>query len=378
MIIKKIELKNFRNYEKLVLKFYKEINIIYGSNAQGKTNLLESIYFLGLTKSHRVFIDNNLIKNDKENLYVEGLINDGSLDKKLSIALLKNNKKILKIDNDNIKSVSKYISNLNIIIFYPDDLEIIKSTPQIRRKFLNLELSQLYSNYFVVINEYNKLLKIRNNLLKKMNKNIRVDKNYLSILDGYLADKALMIYKFRNKFILKLNEYVGEIYKNIMNLENFKILYRTNIENNIDINDIDFKEKYKKLLSSNLDNDIKLNCTNIGPHKDDFEFYLGDKNLKLYGSQGQQRLAVLTLKLAEIEIFKKYKETTPILLLDDVFSELDDKKKNNLLKYIVKDIQTIITTTDLNKLSKKLLKKSKIFKIENGNIEKIDEVKIDE
>ena len=378
MIIKKIELKNFRNYEHLLLKFYKGINIIYGSNAQGKTNLLESIYFLGLTKSHRVFIDDNLIMDKKDNLFVEGIINDGGLDKKLSISLLKNNKKILKIDSNNIKNVSKYISNLNIIIFYPDDLEIIKSTPQIRRKYLNLELSQLYSNYYIVINEYNKLLKIRNNLLKKLNKNIRIDKNYLNILNNYLADKALLIYKFRYKFISKINETSADIYKNIMNIDNFKIKYKTNIDEYLDIFDEKFKEKYIELLNKNIDLDIKLCSTNFGPHKDDFEFYLNDNNLKLYGSQGQQRIAVLTLKLAEIEIFKKYKNNTPILLLDDVFSELDDKKKNNLLKYIVKDIQTIITTTDLNKLNKKLLKKSKIFKIDNGNVEKIDEVKIDE
>ena len=156
----------------------------------------------------------------------------------------------------------------------------------------------------------------------------------------------------------------------------FKILYKPS--NEIDLNDIELKEKLKKEYDNKLNYDIKLCVTTIGPHKDDIEFYLGDKNLKYYGSQGQQRVAVLALKLSEIEIFKKYKETTPILLLDDIFSELDDLKKNNLLKYINKDIQTIITTTDLNNLDNKLIKKSKLFNINNGNIIKIKEVKLDE
>ncbi len=376
MILKQINLVNYRNYEKLKLKFYKGINIIYGPNAQGKTNLLESIYFLGLTKSHRPIIENNLIMNNKLNSSVEGIINSGKLDKKLNINFDYNNKKLF-IDNNTIKKVSDYISNLNIIIFCPDDLELIKSSPQVRRKFLNMELSQLYSNYYVVLNEYTKLLKIRNNYLKKYNKNEEVDSNYFDILTNYLVDKAILIYKMRYKFINKINEYCNIIYKNIMNIDNFSIKYLPNIDN-LNIFDINFKNDLIKLINDNFKNDVKFCCTLIGPHKDDFEFILDNKNLKLYGSQGQQRAAVLTLKLSEIELFKKYKDETPILLLDDIFSELDDNKKNNLLKYIVKDIQTIITTTDLNNLDKKLIKKSKILKIENGTIKKIKEVEINE
>ncbi|MBR3523248.1 MAG: DNA replication/repair protein RecF [Bacilli bacterium] len=376
MILKQINLVNFRNYEKLKLKFNKGINILYGSNAQGKTNLLESIYFLGLTKSHRPIIDNNLIMNGKTTSNIEGIINNGKLDKKLNINFDSNNKKLF-IDNNQIKKVSDYISNLNIIIFCPDDLELIKLSPQVRRKYLNMELSQLYSNYYIVLNEYTKLLKIRNNYLKKYNKHEPVDDNYFDILTNYLVDKAILIYKMRYKFINKINDYCENIYKNIMNIDNFKIIYKPNI-NDLNIFDENIKNNLLNIFNKNKDMDIKLCCTLIGPHKDDFEFYLNDKNLKLYGSQGQQRAAVLTLKLSEIELFKKYKENTPILLLDDIFSELDDNKKNNLLKYIVKDIQTIITTTDLNNLDNKLIKKSKIYKIEQGKVEKIKEVKINE
>lgn len=375
MILKQLNLINFRNYENLKLKFYKGINILYGSNAQGKTNLLESIYFLGMTRSHRPSINNNLILNFKDYSIVNGKINKNNIDYDLNIKF-DFNKKILSIDNNNIKRVSDYISNLNIIIFCPDDLELIKSSPQVRRKFLNLELSQLYSNYYIILNEYNKLLKIRNNYLKKLNKNQNIDKNYFEILNNYLVEKAILIYKMRFKFINKINEFSGSIYKNIMNIDNYFIKYKPNID--IDILDKNLKDKLLSYLNKNINLDIKLCATSIGPHKDDIEFYILDKNLKLYGSQGQQRAAVLTLKLAEIELFKKYKEDTPILLLDDIFSELDDKKKNNLLKYIVKDIQTIITTTDLNNLDRKLIKKSKIFRIENGNIKKIKEVNINE
>ena len=375
MYIKKLKLHDFRNYKSLNVTLTKGINIIYGENAQGKTNLLESIYVLGLTKSHRSFIDNNLINNTGEYLTIEGIVNNEKIDNKFNI-YIDNKNKILKFNNNTIKKISDYISLMNIIIFYPDDLELIKGSPINRRKYINLELSQLYSNYFILINEYNKILKIRNEYLKKINKKVSVDKNYIEILTGYLIDKSIMIYKMRDKFINKVNEYCTDIYNDIMNLDGFSIKYRPSIE--IDLKDSNLKEYLKKEYDKKLDYDIKLCSTSIGPHKDDIEFYLGDKNLKYYGSQGQQRVAVLALKLAEIEIFKKYKESTPILLLDDIFSELDDKKKNNLLKYISKNIQTIITTTDLNNLDPKLIKKSKLFNINNGNIIKIKEVKLDE
>jgi len=372
MILKNIELTNFRNYDRLKVSFYKGINIIYGKNAQGKTNLLESIYVLGLTKSHRNYIDSNLIKNNKDFLYIKGRINNNKLDNELEIYIDSKIKK-LKLNKDNIKKVSDYISIMNIIIFYPEDLDLIKGSPINRRNFLNLELSQLYSNYYIVLNDYNKLLKMRNGYLKKLNKHETNNINYLRILNDYLIEKAILIYKMRSKFISKINENASVIYKNIMEIDNFSIIYKPNIE--IDLKDSNLKDYLKNKFKEKEEYDIKMCNTAIGPHKDDIDFYIGDINLKYYGSQAQQRVAVLALKLSEIDIFKKYKETTPILLLDDIFSELDDNKKNNLLKYISKDIQTIITTAELNNIDEKLIKKSKLFKIENGNILKIKEVK---
>ena len=370
MYIKSVKLHNFRNYKKLSVSFSKKINIIYGKNAQGKTNLLESIYVLCFTKSHRSFIDNSLITNDCDYLTIEGIVND-KIDSKYNIYIDSKQKK-LKCNDDFVKRVSDFISLVNVIIFTPDDLEIVKGSPQIRRKYLNLELSQLYSNYFIVLNEYNKILKMRNDYLKKLNKGISKDLAYLDTITNYLIDKLINICKIRKKYIDKINEYCSNIYKDISDLDNFKIIYKPNID--IDYSDLNIKEKLKEEYNKKRDLDIKLCMTNFGPHKDDYEFYLDDKNLKLYGSQGQQRLAVLALKLSEIEIIRKYRESTPILLLDDIFSELDGTKKNKLLKYISKDIQTIITTTDLKNLDSKLIKKSKLFNIKDGNIKKIKEV----
>ena len=375
MYIKKIKLLNFRNYSKLNFTLTKGINIIYGDNAQGKTNLLESIYVLGVTKSHRNYIDYNLINSFSEYLLIEGNIKIDQFEDKYNIYIDKN-KKILKINDNIVKKISDYISNINIIIFYPEDLDIIKGSPQIRRNFINIELSQLHKNYYINLCEYNKILKMRNIYLKKLNKKISSDLNYLDTLTNYLVEKEIQIYKLRKKFINRINEFCGEIYKSITNLDNFHIVYKPNFL--IEINNEDIKEEIINEYKSKYDLDIKLCSTTMGPHKDDIEFFLGEKNLKLYGSQGQQRVGVLALKLSEIELFKKYKNTTPILLLDDIFSELDDVKKNNLLRFISKDVQTIITTTDLSNLNERLINNSKLFYIKEGKIEKIKEVKKDE
>ena len=372
MYIQSLKLKNFRNYESLELEFNKGINIIYGKNAQGKTNLLESIYVLGITKSHRASIDNYLIKDGQINLNIKGVIRKNRFPINMEFSL--SNSKELKIDKEKIGKVSDYISKMNIIIFYPEDLEIIKGSPSIRRKFLNLELSQLYSGYYTLLNDYNRLLKMRNDYLKKISLSDNYDKNYLSILNSYFIDKGIMICKMRNKFIKLLNEKSGEIFKTITGLDGFHIVYNSNIDINLENKEL-IKKEYESKLDKMFKSELKFKASLVGPHRDDFEFYLNDNNLKQYGSQGQQRIAVLSIKLAEISIFKEYTGTTPILLLDDIFSELDTKKKNNLLKYIKNSIQTIITTTDLATINKRVIEKAKLIEIEDGKIKKIKEVK---
>ena len=361
MFIKSIYLNKFRNYDKLKIDFKNGINIIVGENGQGKTNLLESIYVLGLTKSHRSFIDNNLIKEGENKSVIQGIIEKENISTKYEIEI--GNNKILKIDNDKIKTITDYISNINIIIFYPDDLEIIKGSPNLRRRYINLEISQLCSNYMIILNDYNKLLKMRNDYLK----NNYIDDNYLNIITNYLIEKATQIIIMRKKFIDRLNEVVPKIYKNISEISNFSIKYKCCIKIE-EFSEKNIMEKLKNVSKELKNSEFKYKTTLFGPHKDDIEFYLNKYNLKLYGSQGQQRMAILSLKLAEIEIFKKYKNTLPILLLDDVFSELDDKKKNNLLNYINENIQTIITTTDINNINDNIVKKSNIIEIFNGNL----------
>lgn len=366
MYLDELKLNNFRNYKSLKVKLNPHVNIIYGNNAQGKTNLLESIYILGLTKSHFLNNDDHFIREGQQSGKIVGTLKKNKFKSKLEISINPAGKS-LKIDNEEIKKVSDYIlSSLNIIIFYPEDLEIIKGSPNNRRNFLNLELSQLSDNYLKILTEYNKLLKIRNDYLKKMAKQIKVDETYFQIITNYLVDKALLIYKMRKKFVNKLNENCGKVFYEITKLENFNIKYIPNFV--FEEDETKFKENLLAKYKTNLKKEIKLGTTLYGPHRDEIEFYLKDKNLKVYGSQGQKRLAVLSMKLAEIEIFKQYKNTTPILLLDDVFSELDDTKKNNIIKYIAEDIQVIITTTELKKLDQKKFSSAKIFKIKDGEV----------
>ena len=364
MYVKSIKIINFKNYENQNFEFSPNINIIYGKNAQGKTNLLESIYFLSLGKSHRSISDKDLIKYGYNNLKLKADVIVNDFPKKFVIEI-NNNKKSYNIYNYNYKSLNDYVSNLKVIIFFPEDLNLVKGSPEDRRRYINIQISQLNKTYFKIMNDYNHLLKIRNDLLKEKLKIGIFNKNYFYFITKYLVNKAGYIYLIRKKYVEKINQLIGNYYKKISKSNKIKIEYIKNI----DIEDNDYElikerllEKYKKLESA----EMQAGLTLIGPHKDDFIFLMNDKDIKKYGSQGQQRMCILALKLSEIEIFKKESNDNPILLLDDVFSELDDEKKNNLLKNVSKNIQTIITTTDLNNIDSKIIKKANLIEIENG------------
>lgn len=366
MEIKKINLVNFRNYDKLEIPLNKNMNIFIGNNGVGKTNILESIILLALTKSHRISNESELIKFDKNKTIVKGKIKNNKLIKELSVEI-DNVKKSLYINKNQIRKVSDYISNLNIISFTPDDLEIIKSSPSIRRNILNIQLSQLSKKYLNTLNEYNKILKTRNEYLKILFTNSIADHKYLDVITDKLIEKAIIIYQERKKYIDLVNDNIDSIYNEISDDNGLRLQYINNIEiddysseNILNIMKNTFKNNYKK--------EINYGITLFGPHRDDFSFILKDKDLKLYGSQGQQRIAVICYKLSEIDIFKKITDTNPVLLFDDVFSELDIKRRNRLLKYINKDIQSIITTTDLKNIQKKYLDNASVFKVEKGKI----------
>lgn len=367
MYLQQLNLTNFRNYENVNIELGRGINIFYGNNAQGKTNILEGIYFLALTKSHRTNNDYELLKENKESFSVNGSLKKDDMTYKLKIQYIDKKKKYY-IDNSEIKKSTDFLSNLNVIIFYPDDIELIKGMPEVRRKFLNTELSQLYPIYFRVLNEYNKLLKMRNDLLKKANNRERIDMDYLKILNTYFVEKAVFIYRARKKFLDKLSYNASIIYSDISKNKNFSINYitKTKIE--------DFSnEELTKFLTLKLDEafleEVNVGSSLYGPHRDDIEFLLDGKNLRKYGSQGQQKLSVLASKLAEINIFEGVNTNKPLLLLDDVFSEFDVFKKNNILKYINESIQTIVTTTELTNISNEILANSHIYYVENGIVE---------
>lgn len=364
MIIKNIEVTNFRNYQNLKIDFSENINIVYGNNGEGKTNLLESVYVLGFTKSHRYFIDNNLIKDGEDFSVVKGTILD-KIPYELEV-LLNKTKKQVKVDKE-VKKVGDYIDKTNIVVFYTEDLELIKGIPSVRRKYLNSELSQISVNYYNVLNDFNKLLKTRNEYLKRISEGEKVDLNYFDILTDYFITKSIFIYQMRQKFIEKLNHICPKIFEEITGRKNFNLIYKPSIEFK-DYTKENLYTELKKALEDSFDKELKFKSTLHGPHRDDFEFYLDGYNLRNFGSQGQQRIAVIALKLSEIQILKDYKQTNPIVLLDDVFSELDNSKKECLLSYIGDDLQVIITTTDLGNIDKKLLNGSKLIHIKQGNV----------
>lgn len=365
MIVKKISLINFRNLIKQTVTFSKHANVFIGDNAQGKTNLLESIYFLALTKSYKT-MDANLINKDKTFTKVKAEVRDENIFKSLSVEL-NESKKIVKVNNNEISRISDYITNLNVILVCPEDINILEGAPAERRNFLNIELSQLSTNYIKKYNEFNKILKIRNNYLKMLSHNANSDQRYLDSLTENLIEREISIYQERKKFIDLINSNIAEIYKDIIGIDNFKIVYETNVEfDNYETEHL--KERLIKKYKTNLKREIENGMTLYGPHRDDLHFFIDDDDIKLYGSQGQQKVAIIALKLAEIPIFKNLTTTYPIMLLDDIFSELDVKTRNKLINYIPEDIQVIITSNDTRGINKKFLDSAKIFKVVRGNI----------
>lgn len=368
MFLRKLELNNFRNISKVSFNFKNNINIFIGNNAQGKTNILESIYFLAITKSHRTHNELNLIKNDELYTKVSCSFNDNNDGIHMLSILLNEKGKKVSVDNIVQKRISNYLSRLNVIMFCPDDLEIIKGSPSVRRKFLNIELSQFKNDYVFILKEYNQILKQRNEYLKQKNGS-KFDNTYFSILTDKLIDKNIQLVRIRYDFINKLNEYLQNVFDNIAGFGKLVIRYSSFIKEN-DLNSSDLKDflisKYNSLLSSEL----LQKTTLLGCHKDDFKMYLNNLDVTEFCSQGQQRLSILSLKLAEIEVFINEKNTKPIILLDDIFSELDEIKKNNIINYFKNDIQIFITTTDIKDINDDLKLKSDIYTVANGNFKK--------
>ena len=369
MFLKSLSLNNFRNISKVSFNFDKNINIFIGNNAQGKTNILESIYFLAITKSHRTRNELNLIKNGELYTKISGAFKcDNDTTHSLSILLNENGKKVT-VDNIMQRKISNYLSRLNVIMFCPDDLEIVKGSPSIRRRFLNIELSQFRNDYVLLLKEYNQILKQRNEYLKQKN-NAKFDRTYFNIITNKLIDKNIEIVKIRYDFN-KINKELQKVFDNIADMGVLNIKYKSFINEEY-LEKEDLKEFLLNKYNSIFMNELLQKTTLLGCHKDDFKLYLNNLDVTEFCSQGQQRLSILSLKLSEIEVFIKEKKTKPIILLDDIFSELDDFKKNNIIKYFKRDDQIFITTTDIKDLNKNIKEKASIYIVNNGIFTKED------
>lgn len=366
MYIKSIAIKNYRNYEIMKLEFDQKLNIIIGDNAQGKTNLLEAIYVSGFGKSFRTAKDSDLVSFGKEiaNVKIE-LQKDNGLLEIIEYRINDKSKKEFLINGVNITKISELLGTMNIILFYPDDLKLIKESPVERRKFLNRELSHISKIYCADIIDYNKILIQRNELLKKILYKPEF-RDLIDVWDEQLTDKGARIILRRKKFIEDLNVISRKIHADVTkNKEILNVAYITTIKNmeNYDTIKSDLMIKLRK----SIDTDIRRGYTSVGPHRDDIETTINGINIKSFGSQGQQRTAALSLKLSEIEIIKNDVGEYPILLLDDVMSELDVNRQKDLI-YTLMNVQTIITTTDIKNLLDDYINASRIIKIKNGNV----------
>ena len=364
MIIKSLELSDFRNYESLCIHFDRGVNILFGDNAQGKTNILEAIYVSATTKSHKSSKDKDIINFEKEEAHIRTYLEKDDIETRVDMHLRKSKTKGIAIDGVKIKKAAELLGLLNVVFFSPEDLSIIKNGPAERRRFIDMELCQLDNFYLYNLNNYNKIVNQRNKLLKDLYYNPTL-KDTLTIWDSQLVSYGSKIIERRIQFIEQINGIIKEIHSNLTGGKEF---LRIEYEPNITI------DSYEKELSYSQDKDIKLKQTTVGPHRDDISFMVkkaGEEkeiDIRKYGSQGQQRTAALSLKLSEIELVRKVTKDTPVLLLDDVLSELDSNRQNYLLNSIG-DIQTIITCTGLDEFVNHRFEINKVFKVTNGVVE---------
>ena len=377
MKIKSLKLLYFRNYLSTNIDAHPSLNVLVGNNANGKTNIIESIFCLALGKSYRTKSDSECIMFGETATAMSCIVNKNN--RELDIMLGINNKgKSAKIAGIKKTKLTDFVGELNVVLFSPEDLQIVKGSPGLRREFMNREFyqfSRIYHKYYLM---YQHLLKQRNSYLKDMRKNPKDEMSlaYLETLTSQLAKVALYITKERVSFVQDISKLT---YKNMLNISNgqetLKIKYKSSVLDALNISEINdesfTEENLTKVMMKKSFDDIMRGSTKIGPQHDDLEFYINDLDAKMYASQGQQRSIVLSLKLAEINYLKEKTGTYPVLLLDDVLSELDKNRQLKLLDAINENVQTFITTPSISDIKEDLLKKAKVFKIEDGNISEI-------
>lgn len=359
MVIKSLKLKNYRNYELLDMTFDSKTNILYGDNAQGKTNILEALYLSGTTKSHRGTKDRDLIQFGREESHLETIVEKNGMEFQVDMHLKKNSPKGIAINKIPIRKASELFGIVHFVFFSPEDLNIIKDGPAGRRRFIDLELSQIDKVYLSNLSNYNRIINQRNSLLKELYRQEHL-MDTLDIWDMQLAQYGEKVMEGRQKFIQQVNQIISDIhYRLTGGRERITLSYESSIGN----------LSLEQALKKNRERDIRMKSTSVGPHRDDLCFLSGDLDIRKFGSQGQQRTAALSLKLSEIELVKEVIRDTPILLLDDVLSELDKHRQNYLLDSI-HDIQTVITCTGLDEFVNHRFSINKIFRVESGNVTK--------
>ena len=360
MWLKNLSIKQFRNYHNIEIDFNPKLNVFVGRNAQGKTNLLESIYFLALTRSHRTKTDKNLIQFKEEQLQVSGILQKKTTSIPLEIDLTPKGR-ITKVNHLKQARLSDYIGHMNVVLFAPEDLQLVKGAPAIRRKFIDMELGQIKPIYLSDLSSYNHVLKQRNTYLKSAN---HIDETFLSVLDDQLVEYGCRVMVHRAEFIKKMESFGRKKHFDISDqLEDLSIRYQPSV------NFVDKKhlaESFHIALQKSRSRDLFKNNTGVGPHRDDMIFMINGMEAS-FGSQGQHRSLVLSIKLAEIELMESITKESPILLLDDVMSELDNTRQLKLLETISQNIQTFITTTSLEHLQN-LPDNLSVFTVKDGQL----------
>ena len=358
MIVKSVELSNFRNYENLSLTLDEGTNILFGDNAQGKTNIIEAVYVSGTSKSHRSTREKEMIRFDAEDSHIKTIVEKGGGDFRIDIHLKKSKSRGIAINGIPIKRATDLFGILNLVLFSPEDLDIIKEGPAKRRRFIDMELCQLDKIYMYNIGKYNKILNQRNCLLKDMAYNEDLGST-LNVWDDQLVNYGTKVIEARDEFIKEISGLIRDIHRKITGgKEELFVEYEPAVSSG----------SFREELERSRDRDLKLRQTNIGPHRDDISFSLEGIDVRKYGSQGQQRTCALSLKLSEIETVRRVTGEKPVLLLDDVLSELDSSRQNLLLSCI-EDIQTIITCTGLEEFVRNRFKIDKVFEVRQGKVE---------
>ncbi|MGM8215771.1 DNA replication/repair protein RecF [Bacillaceae bacterium W0354] len=368
MFVESITLKNYRNYNELSLTFDHDINVIIGENAQGKTNLMEAIYVLAFTRSHRTPRDKELIKWNEEYGKIEGRVFKRNRTFPLEVIFTSKGKKA-KFNHIEQKRLSDYIGALNVVMFAPEDLNLVKGNPQERRRFIDMEIGQIQPIYIYHLNQYQKVLKQRNALLKDLQRNRQTDLTMLTIYTEKLIEHAKIIVERRFQFLNKLRKWAIPIHKGISRgLEMLEIQYDSTVNVSEAMNSEKIGIVYANHFEKIQAKEIERGSTLIGPHRDDLIFYVNERNVQNFGSQGQQRTTALSLKLAEIELIYEEIGEYPVLLLDDVLSELDDHRQSHLLNTIQGKVQTFVTTTSIDGIAHETLDQAVIINIHDGKM----------